>query len=368
MQKKLVLCFPCLTIPCAAQTNLLPVMDLLFGQRINSYFIIKIWKIWIGKFIYEKQIPERMKRKLIRQSGSSLTVYLPKKWVDAQGLKAGDEVDVSETDNAVIISSNPTVTRSEISCELISMEERFIRLTLSNIYRLGYDKLTLKLIDERQKKMVRNVIDRYMMGFEVLDEKKDLMVLESVTEPSEEKQDALLRKMFLLMKQSFEMLTLDLKKGSLDHIEDIREASTKVNLFANFCIRNISKKRFTEQRVSLYWSLYLKMTHFERSIFYCYDILNRQLGPRRSLRLTKKTLALFDAIQQAYNDLYEGFFQGDIARLKRSSDISRATLNDVMNNELIRSKGIDTIVIYYAGEMSRLVYLTSSSALGLVLK
>jgi len=47
-----------------------------------------------------------MKRKLIKQGGGNgLTFYIPKKWADARGLNGGDEVEIAEVDNGLLVTA-----------------------------------------------------------------------------------------------------------------------------------------------------------------------------------------------------------------------------------------------------------------------
>ena len=46
-----------------------------------------------------------MKRKIIKQGHNTLTITLPNKWAQRLNLKAGDEVDLVEKENSILINS-----------------------------------------------------------------------------------------------------------------------------------------------------------------------------------------------------------------------------------------------------------------------
>ena len=54
-----------------------------------------------------------MKRKIIQQGSGGLTIYLPKKWADQKGLITGDEVDVKESEQGLLIIAEKKETRNE---------------------------------------------------------------------------------------------------------------------------------------------------------------------------------------------------------------------------------------------------------------
>ena len=81
-----------------------------------------------------------MKRKVIRQGHNTLTITLPKKWVDRCNLKPGSEVDISEQDeNLVIRRTSVETEESSVEAEITGLDRTSVLLLLQGYYRYGYD-------------------------------------------------------------------------------------------------------------------------------------------------------------------------------------------------------------------------------------
>ena len=81
-----------------------------------------------------------MKRKVIQIAGSTQLVSLPRQWAKAHNILRGQEIDVQEDGNRVVISASnaPPVERAEIDIsELNGMVARFIHA----LYKRGVDEL-----------------------------------------------------------------------------------------------------------------------------------------------------------------------------------------------------------------------------------
>ena len=162
-----------------------------------------------------------MKRKLIKQGGGGLTFYVPKKWTESNELRAGDEIDITDVEDNLIISRGVKIKKKSSKIIVKKDSEQLIRIRLNALYRMGFDKITVLFKTKKQAKIVKEVIEKKFIGFEVVEEKGDLLVAENVTEPSGEKQKALLRRMFFIVDESFKLLEEDLKNGTTGNKENI---------------------------------------------------------------------------------------------------------------------------------------------------
>jgi len=94
-----------------------------------------------------------MKRKLIKQ-GEAYTLTLPIKWIRSLNLSPSEEVDISEIEGNLLISTKPHQIKKEISVDLTSDQEFYVRPFLNALYWSGYDKLKIKYKTIKQKKVI----------------------------------------------------------------------------------------------------------------------------------------------------------------------------------------------------------------------
>ena len=83
-----------------------------------------------------------MKRKIIQIAESTQLVSLPRKWALRHGLKKGDEVEVIEEGDEVIIQTGKEAKQEAVTIDLTKsgrLAERF----LITAYRSGYDEVRI---------------------------------------------------------------------------------------------------------------------------------------------------------------------------------------------------------------------------------
>lgn len=304
-----------------------------------------------------------MKRKLIKQGGAGFTIYVPKKWIDSHGLRPGDEVDVEEAEDSLLISAQSISKRKEVCFKLTDHTRIHLSMILNNIYRMGADLIKIEYQTEAQAKTIRNLVDDLLLGFEVTEAKNNRMTIESVAEPSGEKQEILLRRIFLLLKESFEILSQDMATGKLCNLEKIKTMIHKIAQYDNSCRRNITKKRFTEDKINLHWGIYNYLMVASRAILHVYEYLSEN----QPKRISAEVLEAFESIRDSYGSLYEAFFKKDLVAVGVINQKLRRMNLEHIPELISSSKGSDSVILYFLGELSRGVYLTTSPMLGLLI-
>lgn len=304
-----------------------------------------------------------MKRKLIRQGGSGLVAYVPKKWIDDKNLKAGDEIMINEEEGDLIISADTRDRKKDIKLDFTSEDPLFIRLIINDLYREGFDKMIINYSSKAQRDMINETIGQSLLGFEISEKNDGMIVLENVAVPDENKQDVLLRRIFLIIEELFEIISDGLKKnqyGDHNHVLDLKR---KIGQYDNFSRRNISKKKFYQESSSFYWMLYNHLFLISHSLIHLYEILRSD----KKRVVSKNVISIFNKSNDFYLKMYSGFFKSDLDLLKGINFKMDRFLYTEVHGELKKSKGLDSVALYYLGELSRLLYKTNSPILGILL-
>ncbi|MFA6461861.1 MAG: hypothetical protein WCV90_06355 [Candidatus Woesearchaeota archaeon] len=296
-----------------------------------------------------------MRRKLIKQGDNALTLTLPAKWTKLNGLKAGKEVDIEEIENKVIISTESKGEKKSSVLKISTESEQIIRSNLNVLYRTGFDRIKVFFNIPKQKNLIKNTVEARLLGFEIVEESPNYLILENVTEPSEEKQEVLLRRIFLIIKNSFEQLENDFKNKDFSHLSHLIQNSKNVDRYSNFCNRNISKRRFVEERINSYWELYTRLLLTQHSLLHLYEVMQGKNKPVFS----NSTLKLFTEIKASFELLYEGFSKKDLKIIEQVNDNNKHLLYGEIFLLLKKSKGEENLILYYCGELARTIYLTT---------
>lgn len=126
------------------------------------------------------------KRRLQATGGSSLTLTLPKSWLQRWKLKSKDQVLVSETGTALVIKpDHRTYRQSEI---IIALDGKSAAQALREIiaaYIAGADRivLTAQRITAEQNASIRQTVQQ-LFGFEILEESSQSIVAHNVVDDS----------------------------------------------------------------------------------------------------------------------------------------------------------------------------------------
>ena len=87
-----------------------------------------------------------MRRKIIRQGKTSLTVSIPAKWVRKLNLHAQDEIEISENGTKIIIDSlkeEPEPQEKSITLNIDKMSANLLRRYINTLYCNGYTNIML---------------------------------------------------------------------------------------------------------------------------------------------------------------------------------------------------------------------------------
>lgn len=225
-----------------------------------------------------------MKRKLIKQGGGGLVFYVPSTWIKERNLKAGNEINLEESGDYLILSSESKETK-EIT---ISLEEKeYIPSAITHLYRLGYDKIIIKT---NKINYIEKEVLPLLLGFEVTEKKSDKITIENISVPEEEKFEPMLRRIFLIIKSMSEKLGSNLKEE-------------KINLdrLTFYCKRIITKKQVSFSKPLIYWELLTYLLAIGHGYFY----LNESL---KNNKINKEYL---EKVNNYYQKLYNAFYLKD---------------------------------------------------------
>lgn len=283
-----------------------------------------------------------MKRKLIKQGGSGLTLYLPKKWIDKKHLKAGDEIEIEEIENQLIISTEKKVKEEkQISIELNSSDKGYIKALLNNLYRKSYTKINLDTKKQEIKpEILYNITEQLLLGFEITHAENNIYTFEIVSEPIE-KEEIILRRIFLILKEQFKLIEENNQENNII----IKKNYEKVKRYDNYCRRIVSNQKDAGPK----WVLLSLLLQVNSN-------LNRL---SKNLKQTPKEIIELGNI---FNNLYEGYYKKNIKQTKNASIKSYELYDKLLEGKCKNEKA----TFFYITELSRLLVLTHSAIIALM--
>ncbi len=177
-----------------------------------------------------------MQKKLTAQgpkNRKSYTVTLPIEWVKQEGLNKIRSVELTVVGRKVIISAD----KPEENKVLVKAAQYNLNLikVLQSLYRSGVDEIMF-VSDSKMMVEASDIIERCLIGYEIIDQKKDHMIIKDITRESEDDFKVILRRVFL---QIIELT------NSTDELS-AKSLHKNVKKLINYCQRILMKKGHSE--------------------------------------------------------------------------------------------------------------------------
>lgn len=173
-------------------------------------------------------------RKLQKVGYSTLTVSIPSRFVKSSNLKPGDVVFIEEeADGTLRLIPKPNPERN--SRARISLDPTKIMLVeriLEGCYALGFDKVEITSKDPVDKYFIEKCKDtiRRLKGLEIVETGPGQIIIQSFIDPTRFPVDGLMKRLQLIVSQSFEniMLALSHLKTSTARLNEVRRNSNEI--------------------------------------------------------------------------------------------------------------------------------------------
>ena len=194
-----------------------------------------------------------MKRKVIQLAGKTHVVSLPSKWVKHYNVKKGDDIDIEELGDQLLVKPIKQETElKNISLNISNFNERTFRSAMSALHKSGYDEITLYFESQKLIDVTQNLIQNLLLGFVVIEQTSKKIVLKNVSNEIDSEFNPALRRIFLV--------TISLANSSLDminskqfsNLQSLINLEMSNNQLTSFCLRLMNKGFYKDQDKKLF--------------------------------------------------------------------------------------------------------------------
>ena len=296
-----------------------------------------------------------MKRKLVKQGEATMMVSLPAKWIQKNNLNKGDEIDIDELDDALVIKTQGPgkEIKKKIEIELNDDNRELVRIMLIHIYRVGYDTVTIKNIDNKTSEEIRRVAKELLLGFEVTSRTATTITLENLSEPTDEKYETILRRTFFTIKETINTLNEEVKANSTERFNEVEELRNQSDRMIMFCRRLVWKRGG-----KLYdWELLTFLNHIDHAMYYFF----KSMKDSKSKKINNPAVVRFvDGLTDYFGLFYDAYFNKDIGSINKIQNQRNKYQFGGIIDELQKSKGIDSVSLSYLREIYRMIQMGTS--------
>jgi phosphate uptake regulator len=296
-----------------------------------------------------------MRRKLVKQGVATLMISLPSKWAKANKLDKGDEVELEEKDNSLVIRKEVnTKTIKEITLDINEDNIQNLRILLTHSYRKGFDRIILQGKIQGITAEITKICSNVLLGFEVTEKFKEKIILEKISQPDNTKYDSILSKVFLIISEMPNY-------SDIRNIEELKNSKDQCDRFVLFCRRMLNQGLEGKDPL-LEWEFLTFLTHIQHTYYYLleYIIKNKAELDKQLSYLLIESRDYFKLLEQAYLTKNIDFIN------KLNSQKNKYAFGKCL--DLIqKSKGKETIAASYLREIFRLIQIASSPLLAEIL-
>ena len=221
-----------------------------------------------------------MRRKIISQK-DSYTLTLPKQWIKNNSLKAGDEIDLSEDNNRIIIQASQ-IKKKVIELDLDLKDFNTYRSQIGDLYRQGFNEIKINFKEPKVLPKLQETVDS-LFGSEIFDIKKDSCLIHNLN-PEEDVRSHLQKIIHLItaIQQKLE------EPGSREEVFAYRN---KILKHKDIIARTIIQKKLIKE-----FPLYLvsfNLWNITRNYYHLYNYLNQRTVSPKELELIRDTNSYF---------------------------------------------------------------------------
>lgn len=275
-----------------------------------------------------------MKRKVIQLAGKTSVISLPNQWVKNYGVNKGDELDIEEIADTLVVKIVKHGTElKKISLKIDGFNERTLRYAISALHKLGYDEITLNYDSHKLGDAIQNLLQNLLLGFVVIEQTSKKLVLKNVSNEIDTEFNPTLRRAFLV--------TISLADSSLDMISNKQFSSLNSlialensnNQLTSFCLRLINKGFYKELDkksfiITIIWNLE-KIADEYKAI--CLGL------SKNNKEINSQILKLYKEVNEFFKSYYELFYGFSPEKLNKLVDKKENIINGInkvnINNE-----------------------------------
>jgi phosphate uptake regulator len=280
-----------------------------------------------------------MKRKVARIGPSTLMVSLPAPWVKAHNISKGQELEVLEEGNTLLIQTYGKKETLSVNVDLTvpaGSDEQYIKtvaFTIKALYRFGVDEISAQYNDSRIITHIQNLISKQLMGYEIVSQREKTCVIRNLAMGSESEFDNVLRRLFLITLQMGVDALDAVKQKDFDRLGEIAALERTQNKLCNLCERLLNKHGYAEAKYTS--QIYVLVNELEQ-VADAYRDICKELQSKK--KVGAKVTSMLDQVNELLRNFYETYYKMDVPRAVAHKGL-RNVLKKKCMKELRDAKG-----------------------------
>ncbi len=290
---------------------------------------------------------------------------MPRKWALKNNLRKGDELDVTEEADNLIISPDNNLSRIEKAEIDVSNLDMMIARVIHALYKRGVDELKVNFNDASLVATVQQAIGKEAVGFEILEQGRNYCLIKNVSS-SLEGFDPLLRRTFLLLIKMAEECHDALKNGQFDLLKDIAFLEEANNRFTTFCRRMLNKRGHPKYAKvgPIYYIIEELENIADQYKFLCnsfYEVKDKKIS------FSQESLDFSEQVNDILKEFYQLFYKFDQKKLVKIKKLRKQMVKDVFKRMEKCDSFYDTLLLHHNAVIMQKIFCLTGPYLILAL-
>lgn len=187
-----------------------------------------------------------MKRKIARIGPSTLMISLPTKWVKKNNLSKGDELNIEEDNNTLIIDSSLNPKSKKITLNVSKFGIMTGRV-IGALYKSGYDEMKIEYNLPSTIEIIQNELSKGFIGVDIIHHTENYCIIKSMATLNHEEIDNSIRRLFRLLIDNAQESYIAVKDDNFKQLINIASKDLNINKFSDFSRRLLNKFGYKKQ-------------------------------------------------------------------------------------------------------------------------
>jgi phosphate uptake regulator len=248
-----------------------------------------------------------MKRKVIQIANSTQLISLPRKWSKQFGVMKGDELEVEEKGNKIIVSTERGVSIEKTELNIDSLAPMILRCLVA-IYKKGVDEVKINFSDPTLAYEIQKSIRKETVGYEIVDQGKNYCVVKQVSGELGDF-DAILRRTFLLLINMSNDCINTIKARDFERMNDVAFLEEANNRFTTTCRRLLNKKNPTSKFVGPLYYIIEELENLADQYKYLCQYIYKNKD--KKIIIKPVVIKLFEKTHEMLRNYYKLYYKFD---------------------------------------------------------
>ena len=288
---------------------------------------------------------------------------MPIKWVKKFNLQKGDEIDVEEKNNNIVISTEKSFKINKKEINTSDVDSRVLKWLLSALHKSGNDEVIISFDNPGHMKIIQERVGQ-LLGYAIIEQSHNKCVIRNISEALENEFDSTLKRAFLVTLSMAEGVydIISNNKG-MENLQSLINLEETNNQLTGFCHRILNKKGYKDPTKTTF--IYIIIWLLESIADEYRDICNFFVkDENKNTKISKDAIDLFsdvnDLVRMFYNVFYD-FNDAEMVKIANLRENIRKRSHQIMQNE----KSGEVILVNYLNRVAQRIYDSIGSVLAM---